>query len=351
MKAVAVGRPVVLVDDTGRADGYLVFSAECATPKLLAFTIRHTSGYVRVALSGAECERLNLPPMCHTRDDAFGAAANRVSVDYHYSGTGISATDRARTISALASADSTAADFLRPGHVVPMLALAEGVLGRRGPAEAAVDLARLAGRRPAAGLCEIVSRDRPTAMARGGELVEFAVAHGLPVVSIGELVAYRRRTEPQVTRLAETTLPSRFGDARVMGFRDVHPTGTGGEHLAVIVGAVGAGVPVPLHVHVECLTGDVFGSTACRCRRELDGALATMAAQGGGVIVYLRPSGSMRARGLPGCGATSVDLSSETVAWILRDLGVYTLRLSEKAPGVGLVMFGAIRDRGLCIAG
>ncbi|MEO3760829.1 3,4-dihydroxy-2-butanone-4-phosphate synthase [Mycobacterium sp. B14F4] len=342
--AVAVGRPVVLIDDTARdADGHLVFAADGATPALLAFTIRHTSGYVRVALSGTDCERLDLPPMCHTENGAFGTAANRVSVDCLGSGTGISATDRAATIAALASADSTASDFLRPGHVVPVQARADGVLDRSAPVEAALDLARLAGRRPAAALCEIVSRDRPTAMARRGELVEFAVTHGLPVVSIGELVTYRRRTEPQVVRLAETLLPTRFGDSRVIGFRDVHPAGAGGEHLAVIVGAVGAGVPVPLHVHVECLTGDVFGSTACRCRRELDTALTGMATQGGGVIVYLRPAGSARACGLSEGDAAAVNPTS--VAWILHDLGVYTLRLSEDSPGVGLVMFGAIRER------
>lgn len=350
--AVAAGRPVVLTDDTAPdTDGHLVFAADGATPKLLAFTIRHTSGYVRVALPGDECDRLNLPPMCHTNGGTFGTAAHRVSVDYRGPGTGISANDRARTIAALASADSAASDFLRPGHVVPVHAGSGGVLERWGPTEAAIDLVRLAGRRPAAALCEIVSRDRPTAMARRRELFEFAVAHALPTVSIGELVAYRRRTEPQVVRLAETILPLSGGDSRVIGFRDVHASGPGGEHLAVIIGAVGPGVPVPLHVHVECLTGDVFGSAACRCGGELDSALTTMAAKGGGVIVYLRPAGSLRACGLPESDSPAAGLTSETVAWILRDLGVYTIRLSEDTPGVGLVMFGSIREYGLRAAG
>lgn len=348
--AVAAGRPVVVTDDTAHDnDGHLVFAADAATPKLLAFTIRHTSGYVRVALPGEECERLNLPPMCQSDGGRYGTAAHRVSVDCRGSGTGISATDRARTIAALASAGSEASDFLRPGHVVPIQAVANGVLGWRGPAEAAVDLARLAGRRQAGVLCEIVSGNSPAAMARGAELVEFAVGHGLAIVSLPELVAYRRRTEPQVVRLAETILPTTAGDARVIGFRDVPD---GGEHLAVIIGTVGAGVPVPLHVHVECLTGDVFGSTACRCGGELDSALTTMTAQGGGVIVHLRPPGPVRACGLLGRGdAAAGDLVSQTVAWILRDLGVYTLRLSDDAPGFGLVMFGAIREHGLPAAG
>ncbi len=229
--------------------------------------------------------------------------------------------------------------------MVPLQAGTDGVLERRGPAEAAVDLAWLAGRGRAAALCEIVSRRNPALMARGVELVEFAVEHGLAVVSIGELVAYRRRTEPQVVRQTETILPTWAGDSRVIGFRDVHD---GGEHLAVIIGAAGAGVPVPLHVHIECLTGDVFGSTACRCGGELNGALTRMSAQGSGVVVYLRPPGPPRACGLFARGdAVAGDPVSSTVAWILRDLGVYALRLSDDMPGFGLVLFGAIREHGI----
>jgi 3,4-dihydroxy 2-butanone 4-phosphate synthase/GTP cyclohydrolase II len=335
--AVAAGRPVVVTNDD-TPEGHLVFAADEATPRLLAFTVRHTSGYVRVALPGSECERLDLPPMCH-RD-----TRHRVSVDVRGPGTGISARDRARTIAALASTASHASDFQRPGHVVPVRAGTGGVLGRPGPAEAAADLARLGGRRPAAALCEIVSRRSPVHMARGVELVEFAVEHGLAVVSINELVAYRQRTEPQVVRLAATVLPTWSGDSRVIGFRDVH---CGGEHLAVIVGSAGAGVPVPLHVHVECLTGDVFGSRACRCGGELNGALSRMSAQGSGVVVYLRPPGPPRACGLFAPGDASSDPMPATVAWILRDLGVYALKLSDDMPGFGLVMFGAIREQGI----
>ncbi|CAM4345120.1 Riboflavin biosynthesis protein RibBA [Mycobacterium basiliense] len=336
--AVAAGRPVVITGDT-ESDGYLVFAADVASPRLLTFTVRHTSGYVRVALPGSECARLDLPPMCPKDSE------HCVSVDFRGTGTGISARDRARTISALASAESSAADFSRPGHVVPLRAEATGVLGRPRPAEAAVDLARLAGRGPAAALCEIVSRRNPVAMARGAELVEFAVEHGLAVVSIAELAAYRRRTEPQVVRLAETILPTWAGACRVIGFRDVH---SGGEHLAVIVGSADAGVPVALHVHVECLAGVVFGSTACACGRELNGALTRMSAQGGGMVLYLRPPGAQRACGLlSGDNATPGGLVTETVAWILRDLGVYALKLSDDMPGFGLVMFGAIREYGM----
>jgi 3,4-dihydroxy 2-butanone 4-phosphate synthase/GTP cyclohydrolase II len=153
------------------------------------------------------------------------------------------------------------------------------------------------------------------------------------------------RTEPQVVRLAETNLPTWAGDSRVIGFRDVHGDA---EHLAVIIGAADTEVPVPLHVHVECLTGDVFGSKACRCGTELHNALARMSAVGSGVVLYLRPSGPPRACGLfarsdVGAG----DLASEVVGWILRDLGVYALKLSDDMPGFGLVLFGSIRKQGL----
>ena len=346
--AVAAGRPVVVTDDTAPGDqGYLIFAAGDATPKLLAFTVRHTSGFVRVALPGSECDRLNLPPMCAGDGDRSGAA-HRVTVDWCGTGTGISATDRARTIAALAAEGADASDFRRPGHVVPVQAGAGGVLGRPGPAEAAVDLARLAGRRPAGTLCEIVSREHPNAMARGAELIEFATAHSLSMVSIGDLAEYRRRTEPQAVRSAEAILPTKAGTSRVIGFRDVHPAASGGEHLVVIIGAAGSDVPMLLHVHVECLTGDVFGSTACRCGGELDRALTTMTARGSGMIVYLRPSGPLHACGLSGRDEMlAAEPVSQTVAWILRDLGVHTVSLSDDAPGFGLVMFGAIREHGL----
>lgn len=347
--AVRAGRPVVVtMGPEHDHEGYLAFAAEAATPRLLAFTVRHSSGYVRVALPSVECERLNLPPTCHRGDAESEASAHRVTVDWKGTGTGISATDRAATIAALAAKTSQASDFRRPGHVVPVEVGADGVLGRQGPAEAALDLARLAGGREAAGLCDIVSRQRPSAMARGAELLEFALEHGLAVVSVAELVSYRRRIEPQVVRMAETVLPSTGGRFRVIGFRDAHGDG---EHIAAILGNVGAGVPVPLHVHVECLTSDVFGSTACRCGTDLDHALSDMKARDGGVVLYLRPAGPMRACGLTDAEGVDSEELSQTVAWILRDLGVYTVRLADDAPGFGLVIFGAIREHGLRVAG
>jgi 3,4-dihydroxy 2-butanone 4-phosphate synthase/GTP cyclohydrolase II len=355
VSAVATGRPVVVVDDV-EAQGYVVFAADAATRELLTFTVRYTSGYVRVALPGSECERLNLPPVCHQDGEPFGTATHRVAVDFRETGTGISSIDRARTIAALAAPDATAADFRRPGHVVPVQAGRRGVLGTApGAAEAAVDLARLGMRRPAGVLCEIVSQRNPAAMADRNELASFAERHRLPFVSIAEIAAYRRRTEPLAVRSAETALPTVSGTFRVVGFRD---TGDGCEHLAMIAGNADADAPMPLHVHIECLSpglipwslrscppDDVFGSLACRCGAELAHAVAAMRATGTGMIIYLRPP-APRACGLLASTAPPDSLSG-TVAWILRDLGVYTVRLSDDAPELGLLMFGAIREHGL----
>ncbi|MBB3600541.1 3,4-dihydroxy 2-butanone 4-phosphate synthase/GTP cyclohydrolase II [Mycolicibacterium sp. BK556] len=342
VSAVATGRPVVVMDD-GEAQGYLVFAADAATPELLTFTVRHGSGYVRVALPGAECERLNLPPVCHKDGELTGTAGHRVAVDFRETGTGISAIDRARTIAALAAAESTPADFRRPGHVIPVRSGRRGVLGPLpGAAEAAVDLAVLGTRRPAGVLCELVSQRNPAEMAGRDELASFAEQHRLPFVSIAEIATYRRRTEPQVVRSAETTLPTAAGTFRVVGFRDA---ADGCEHLAMIAGNADADTPMPVYVHIECLSGDVFGSLACRCGAELDGAVAAMREQGTGMVIYLRPP-TARACGVL-TSATAPDLLSETVAWILRDLGVYTVRLSDDAPELGLLMFGAIREHGL----
>ena len=319
-----------------------MFAADTATPELLTFTVRHGSGYVRVALPGSECERLNLPPVCHQDGEPSGTATHRVAVDFRESGTGISAIDRARTIAALAAEDATPADFRRPGHVIPVQAGRHGVLGvAPGAAEAAVDLARLGMRRPAGVLCELVSQQNPVAMADSRELATFAEQHRLPIVSITEIATYRRRTEPQVVRSAETMLPTVSGAFRVVGFRD----SDGCEHLAMIAGSADAATPMPVHVHIECLSGHVFGSLACRCGAELNSAVATMRAQGTGMIIYLRPSTPRACRLLTSTAAP--DLLSETVAWILRDLGVYTVRLSDDAPELGLLMFGAIREHGL----
>lgn len=263
VSAVAMGRAVVVVDETA-TQGYLMYAADAATPALLAFTVRHTSGYVRVALTAADCDRLDLPPVCRQQTSSPAAAAHRVAVDSCDVGTGISATDRARTIATLADADATAADFRRPGHVVPVLAGPHGVLGASaGGAEAAMDLATLAGRRPAGVLCELVSQRDPAGMADAAELASFAGAHRLPLVSIAEIAAYRRRLEPQVKRCAETALPAAGANSA--------PSATAGSATAVSTLRYWPDPPVPMRP-CHCMCTSNASAVTCSDRRPVGAA-------------------------------------------------------------------------------
>ncbi|MEU0507725.1 3,4-dihydroxy-2-butanone-4-phosphate synthase [Amycolatopsis sp. NPDC006125] len=258
LSAIAAGRPVVVVDDQNREnEGDLIFAAELATPKLVAFTVRHTSGFLCVALAGEACDRLNLAPMTHANQDRY-QTAYQVTVDLVGTGTGISAKSRAATIAALGSDNANPEDFSRPGHVVPLRARAGGVLERPGHTEAAVDLARLAGRTPAGALCEIVSVDRPTEMAKGEELARFALQHGLVHLSVADIIDYRLRHETRFTRVTEATLPTSFGRFRALGYSEYL---SGNEYLALVAGTGDGRVPV--YVHTECLCGDVFGAVSC----------------------------------------------------------------------------------------
>lgn len=320
LHAIAAGRPVVVVDDADREnEGDLVFAAAAATPELVAFTVRHTSGFVCVALPESECDRLRLPPMHHDNQDRF-RTAYRVTVDLRGSGTGISAAARAATIAALASPSSTPHDFTRPGHVVPLMARAGGVLTRPGHTESAVDLARLAGLAPAGALCEIVSVERPGEMARGPELERFADEHGLVLLTVDDLIRFRLRTEQQVQRVVTTSLPTEFGRFEAVGYR---ATGDGAEHLALVAGSLDDLDPsVPVHVHTECLSGDVLRSSVCDCRRSLDEAMRRFATAGRGVVVYLRPTGRAGGCDLFGASAAEPVAATALTGWILADLGM-----------------------------
>jgi len=323
LAAIDAGRPVVVADDPadGITDGYLVFAAARATPALVAFTVRHGSGFLCVALPEANCDRLALPPMQHADPSR---AAQRVTVDARGTGTGISAAARASTIATLASPDSVIGDFVRPGHVVPVAAHQGGVLARPRHCEAAVDLARLAGLAPAAGLCAIVSQEQPGAMARGAELGRFAAEHGLVCLSVAEMVEHRRRTEPQVVRAATTSMPTVRGPFQAVGYRGVHDAA---EHVALVAGTIGDGWDVPVHVHRECLSGDILGSAMCGCRRALDEAMQSFASRGRGVVVYLRPPDAART-----CGAPAPAAESSAAAWILTDLGVRSAQVPGPEP-------------------
>ena len=281
-----MGKAVVVIDDEDREnEGDLIFAAELATPELMAFMVRYTSGYICVPVREEDCERLDLPPMYHTNQDKRGTAYT-VSVDARDGvGTGISAVDRARTMRLLADPKATASDFTRPGHVVPLRAKEGGVLRRPGHTEAAIDLTRLAGLHPAGVLCEIVSQKDLGDMARLEELEVFAGEHDLTLISIADLINYRRRTESQVEQVADARIPTRHGEFRAVGYRSLLD---GTDHIALVRGDIGNGHNVLVRVHSECLTGDVFGSRRCDCGPQLDAAIKAVADEDRGVVLYVR---------------------------------------------------------------
>lgn len=344
--AIAAGRMVVVIDDAGREnEGDLILAAEKATPEALAFMIRHTSGVVCAAVGGERLEALQLPLMVADNTESQRTAFT-ITVDYKVgTTTGISASDRAATLRALADPHIGADAFVRPGHVFPLRARPGGVRERRGHTEAAVDLARLAGLQPCGVLCEIVNDDGT--MARPRDLGAFAERHGLLAISIADLVAYRRRTEPLVQAVAEARIPTEHGVFAAHLYRDA----AGTEHVALVMGNVRGATDVLVRVHSECLTGDVFGSLRCDCGAQLDAALAKVAAEGRGVVVYLRGhegrgvglTGKLHAYKLQDQGRDTVDAnldlglpvdarSYDVGAQILSDLGITTLRLMSNNP-------------------
>ena len=357
VKAIADGRAVIVVDDEDREnEGDLIFAAEKATPELLAFMVRHTSGFICAPLTDEDADRLELPPMYYTNQDRRGTAYT-VTVDARENvSTGISAAERAYTITLLADPSTKASDLSRPGHVVPLRAKAGGVLRRPGHTEAAIDLARMAGLRPAGVLCEMVNDDGT--MKRLPELRVFAAAHGLPLISIADLIAYRRAHERQVEKMADARLPTPYGVFRAVGYRS---TTDGSDHIAMVFGDLGDGEDVLVRVHSECLTGDVFGSLRCDCGPQLQAALRRVAEEGRGVVLYVRGHEGrgiglmhkLQAYQLQDQGRDTVDANLDlglpadardygTGAQVLTDLGIRSMRLLTNNPAkrAGLEGYG-----------
>jgi len=369
LAALARGQLIVVVDDENREnEGDLIGAAELATPETIAFMVRHTSGVLCVPLPAERLAALNLPLMVADNSDtqrtAFTITTDLRADALNPITTGISAADRAATVRALVDPARTADHFTRPGHILPLRAAPGGVLRRPGHTEAAIDLARLAGLRAGGVLAEIVNEDG--SMARLPQLKVFARQHGLAIITIKDLVAHRRKTERLVQRKTSAKLPTHFGQFSIYGFEE---TFGGQEHVALVMGDIdgtlhtGDPADAPLvRVHSECMTGEIFGSMRCDCRPQLEDAMARIAADGRGVVIYLRGHEGrgiglmhkLRAYALQDEGRDTIEANQDLGlpvdsrdysigAQMLRDLGVQRMRLMTNNPS----KYHGIQDFGL----
>ncbi|ACO04714.1 MAG TPA: bifunctional 3,4-dihydroxy-2-butanone-4-phosphate synthase/GTP cyclohydrolase II [Persephonella sp.] len=280
------GKMVIVVDDPNREnEGDLVMAAEKVTPDAINFMAKEGRGLICLSMLRERLEELDIPLMTQNNTDPNGTAFC-LSIDAHPkygTTTGISAYDRAVTIKLAVSPDATPQDFVRPGHVFPLMARPGGVLERTGHTEASVDLARLAGLYPAGVICEIMKEDGT--MARLPDLIKFAKKYDLKIITIADLVQYRLKREKFVVREAEAHLPTKYGTFKIYGYKN---TLDGSEHVALVMGDIDPDKPTLVRVHSECLTGDIFGSLRCDCQSQLHAALKTIASEGKGVLVYMR---------------------------------------------------------------